>query len=567
MSRCPDYPRLLEPFVAASLDDVVAHGSVRRLATSLVGDVYECKLQGGEDAVLKAPKVNIMMYSRNNDDGSNNQRWLRQDCKNDPGFFVLYSEVFPSRVLQVYGASTDQAQLNLGEFKRGDKHQKWTLDSKGRLVSKSDAAACVSIVAKSSELGAQLKMGKLEDAARKHQRWSLQPVSGGAVLIVSALNDFVLDVAGGTDLRELYYLVRWRKEPGLVQLRHVVWGRGNTAEFIITERLGKTLGPGTGDFHESDSVLRDIDSGKVKRRTPAQAARQLLPVACFLRRIHLDGYTHNDLHDGNVLRCGKSDSSPFSVIDLGSVCEAGSWRESMGDECGEAWSVTRDWRAFALHFVSLIDGRERKMWDLVGQNGEHPKKRTEWKVPYSVNVAASVANGSESQKWLVDEEKGSIVHRGSGRALVLGGRDGIPVPQWKLKDGYIENSAKRLRLGSGSCSGTLPEGGCVRVVVQSPNGSEHQQWRYDKVSCELVNPCSRKVLDLHGEVRLPQDVRALLRGCEGDAESAEAVGPAESGVAPTESDPIFQELMEALFKARSDPNEICTLVGLLASRS
>ena len=41
MSRCPDYTRLLEPFVIEKTDDVTVPGSKKRLASSLVGDVYD----------------------------------------------------------------------------------------------------------------------------------------------------------------------------------------------------------------------------------------------------------------------------------------------------------------------------------------------------------------------------------------------------------------------------------------------------------------------------------------------------------------------------------------------
>eukprot|EP00929_Paragymnodinium_shiwhaense_P116794 TRINITY_DN8670_c0_g1_i1.p1 TRINITY_DN8670_c0_g1~~TRINITY_DN8670_c0_g1_i1.p1 ORF type:complete len:589 (-),score=153.25 TRINITY_DN8670_c0_g1_i1:382-2085(-) len=554
MSRCPDYTRLLEPFVIEKTDEVTVPGSKKRLASSLVGDVYECKIRpDGEDAVMKSPKVHLMMYWSNGPDGSSNQRWWKQECKKSGGF-LLFSDEFPSRVLEVYGAAGDNPRLNLGEFrKRGSGHQqRWTLDGKGRLVSKANEKLCIAVVGRHCETGSQLKLASIHEAARKQERWGLKDVSGGAVLIQSAFEDYVIDVAGGTDIRELYYLARWRKEPGLVQLRHVVWNSSsNSAEFIITERLGKQLGPGTGDIQEEDCVLRDIREGRARPRTPAQAAKQLLPVACFLRRVHLDGYAHNDLHDGNVLKGGKADSAPFSVIDLGSVFEAGHFMEDLGDSCGAAWCVTRDWRAFAIHFISLIDGRSRRLWDLVGQNDELPKKRTDWEVKQKVSVAASVANGSDGQKWIIDEKKGSIVNRSSGYVLDLSGEDDSTVlafpkhggenQRWRITDSYIECHAggKRLELrGDGSY-----------VVAAAATSSERQVWRYDEVSQEIVNPATRRVLDMFGDVRLPQDVKKLV----------EMLGSA--------ADPVFLELLDALFKARADPSEICTLLGLLASRA
>lgn len=552
MSRCPDYSLLLEPFIVSEVDDVIITGSKKSLASSLVGDVFDCRLsKTGESAVMKCPKVILMMYEKNSDDGSSNQRWLRQDCKHDPGYFLLLSEVFPSRVLEIQHASSELPQLNIGELcKRGSDHQKWTLDQKGRLLSKLSNSTYVAIEDASPENGSRLKICQTLGAVRKHQRWSLVPVSGGAFLVESGVEGLVIDVAGGTDLRELYYLARWIKEPGIVQLRHVVWNENSeAAEFIITERLGKQLGPGTTAIETTDCVLRDISEGRIRARTPAQAAKQLLPVASALRRMHLDGYAHNDLHDGNILRCGKTEVSPFSVIDLGSVFEASHWKEDLGKDYDEAWCITRDWRAFAIHFVSLIDGKVRKMWDLIGQNDQYPKRTTDWIVPAKVSIAVSTANGSEAQKWLIDEGLSVIYNRSSRRVLDLSGKDNSTVlafephggtnQRWRLADGVVENPAKRKRLGIT---------GAGKVSAVSACDKENQQWRYDDISCEIVNPASRKVLDMNGRVRLPHDVTKLL----------ESMGQA--------ADPVFKELLEALFKDRSDPNDICCLVGLLSSR-
>jgi len=549
MSRCPDYHRLIDPFVARSAEAVIIPASKRRVGTGCAGDVFACKLcTSGEEAVMKTPKTDIVMWPRNGDSGSSNQRWLRQACEGDPGFFVLFSEAFPSRVLELYTpAGASQARLNLGEHKPRARHQKWRLDAEGRLFSKLRASTCLAVF--SGEKRSRLGLEQLTSPAVEHQRWRLQEVRGGAVLVASHLNGFVIDFVGETDVRELYYLARWRSEPGLVQLRHVIWGVGNTASFLVMQRLGRQLGPGTENLEACDCVLRDMRDGRLPRRSPAQAARQLLPVACFLRRMHLDGYTHNDLHDGNVLLSGASASSPFSVIDLGSVSEAGHWKEELGPACGKSWSATRDWRAFALHLLGLVEGVARKAWDLVGTANKLPRLESEWAVPLSVHVAANPANGSPAQKWALDARRGTIASRLSGKLLDAGEAgaslrkaEGACSQRWSFEDGCILSAAKRARLDI--CGGV----GGSRVILYAATGGENQQWRYDEVSGEIVNPASRKVLDMHGEVRLPADVKQLLASMGKDA------------------DPVFVQLLGALFQARCDPNEICALVGLLASR-
>lgn len=549
MSRWLDYHQLLQPFVVRCADAVIEAGSKHRLGSGCAGDVFECKLRGtGEYCVMKTAKMDLQMWAPNGESGSTNQRWLREDCEGDGDYFVLFNEAFPSRVLELYMEGPNApAQLYLGEHRPRVRHQKWRLDASGCLLSKLNATSC--IACSSGEKGAQLRVEqRSSENAGKQQTWSFKPVGGGAVLIAAALSDLVIDFVGETDSRELYYLARWKTEPGLVPLRHVVWGAGSV---IIMKRLGKQLGPGTAAFDKADCVLKDIREVKARARSPAQAAQQLLAVACFLRRMHLDGYAHNDLHDGNILQDGCSAALPFSVIDLGSVNEAGHWKRDLGSAYGRAWSITRDWRAFALHFVSLIDGVRRDVWDLVGTNNKLPKLDTEWAVPCRVRIAANTPNGSHSQKWTVDNAKKQILNRGNGKALDLIDDDSCTVisqpphkglnQRWACVDGSIENSAKRLKLDI--CGGI--EG--VRVIAYSANEGENQQWRHDEKSGEIVNPASRKVLDVNGESRLPQEIQHLIAACE-------------------HVDPVFVQLLEALFKARSDPNEICALVGLLGSR-
>jgi len=555
MSRWPDYDRLLQPFVAKSADSVLIPGSTRRIGAGYVGDVFECKLQStGEQVVMKTPKTDIQMWSRTTDDGSQNQRWLQTACDGDDGYFLFFSEAFPSRVLEIYkGEENAHARLSLGEVRQRARHQKWRLDSEGRLVSKLDNSKCMA--SSSSERGARVRVETVKNPLELNQRWELQSVKGGAKLIVSLLNNRVVDFVGETDSRELYYLARWRYEPGVVQLRHVVWGNGNTLPFFIMKRLGRQLGPGTEAFEKSDCVLRDISTVKACRRTPAQAAQQLLAVSCFLRRMHLAGYTHNDLHDGNILEdCSSAAGArPFLVIDLGSVHEAGHWKSELGFAYGRSWSVTRDWRAFSLSFLALIDGKVRNIWDLVGTSNKLPKLDTDWAVPWQVKVAANVANGSQAQKWTVDKKKHIITNRGNNKVLDLSAGDdssaivfpfhGGPNQKWKFVDGTIENPAKRLKLDI--CGGIHGSS----VIAHDGNGEENQLWHYDQVSAEIVNPANRKVLDVHGEVRLPEDVCQLISSTGAEADS------------------VFVQLLHALFKARSDPHEICALVGLLASRS
>lgn len=356
------------------------------------------------------------------------------------------------------------------------------------------------------------------------------------MLIVSALNGHVIDFVGETGSRESYYLARWNFEPGVVSLRHVVLGTGSACSLLIMQWLGRQLGPGTAALGSSDCILGDIVNAKACVRTPAQAARQLMAVACFLRRMHLDGYTHNDLHDGNILQDCSSDTLPFRVIDLGSVSEAGHWKSELGSSYGKSWSVTRDWRAFALHFLNLVDGNVRNIWDLVGTNNKLPKLDTDWAVRRHVSVAVNAANGSFSQKWAVDKRRSLIINRGTGKALDVRGN----CRKWKFVDGSIENPAKRLKLDL--CSGIEGD----KVIAHVKTGADNQMWHYDEISSEIVNPASQKVLDMNGEVRLPEEVKNLI---------------ARQG-----TDAVFVQLLEALFKARSDPNEICALVALLGSR-
>jgi len=561
MSRCPDYPRLLEPYAVGSADAVILPGTKQRLESGCVGDVFRCQLRQphGEEAVMKTPIADLITCLRNGSQGSTNQRWLKQPCSCNPGFFYLFNEAFPSRVLALRpSTSSTRARLDLCDHQRGTQRQLWKLDAQGHLICKFRSTSCLAVSKASAEGGASVKLEQIRSPCRLHQTWSLQSASAGSVFIVSALNDYVMDVAGDSHTRELYYLSRWRHEPGLVQLRHAVLGASGAASTIIVKRLGKQLGPGTQPLERTDCVIRDIQEGRSIGKSPAQAAQQLLAVACCLRRMHLDGYTHNDLHSGNVLRNGESEAAPFSIIDLGSTSEAGAWKASLGMGCSAGWSITRDWRAYAMNFVSLIDGKPRNMWNLIGTKDELPARATAWAAPEFVHVAARPANGGRTQKWTVIHETGQIISRSNGKVLDLSGDDDTTIlvfaphggsnQRWRVVDGSITNEAshKCLDFAVGSSFGS--SGGPI-IACAAVQGSESQQWRYDEASGEIVNPVSRMVLDMSGEVCIPEDVKPIID-------------------APCEAErPLLQQLFSALFSARADPNEICTLVGLLASRA
>ena len=70
-------------------------------------------------------------------------------------------------------------------------------------------------------------------------------------------------------------------------------------------------------------IHRFSRASRCLRRTPREAARQLLSVSRVLGAMHRDGYTHNDLHSGNVLQNSKAMRSKFSVIDMGATCKVG----------------------------------------------------------------------------------------------------------------------------------------------------------------------------------------------------------------------------------------------------
>ncbi|CAK0812383.1 unnamed protein product [Prorocentrum cordatum] len=227
--------------------------------------------------------------------------------------------------------------------------------------------------------------------AGDNQRWRLQelaaPGRGGplgvdAVRLVAILSAMpgsrALTVRSGCQARvqladEVSHLARWSHEAGLVQLRQVVWGWG-IPRGIIMERLGKQLGRGTAQ-PDADCLLRDLRERAGPRpllealSTAAGVARSLAPVASLLRRLHSDGYAHNDLHDGNILLQPQAGS--FKVIDLGSTTPVDRWAAEVGAVPGSRWGAARDWRALSVAFLGLLSGGvQLSVWELVGTNGD-----------------------------------------------------------------------------------------------------------------------------------------------------------------------------------------------------
>eukprot|EP00404_Azadinium_spinosum_P057489 CAMPEP_0180796514 /NCGR_PEP_ID=MMETSP1038_2-20121128/56833_1 /TAXON_ID=632150 /ORGANISM="Azadinium spinosum, Strain 3D9" /LENGTH=170 /DNA_ID=CAMNT_0022835625 /DNA_START=42 /DNA_END=550 /DNA_ORIENTATION=+ len=168
MSRWPDYHQLLQPLVARSVDSVIVPGSKRRLGGGCAGDIFECRLQSSnEQCVMKAPKMDIQMWPKNGISGSTNQRWLCKPCEGDEPFFHIFSEAFPSKVLEIYKAADDAPpRLNLGELRQGARHQKWRQEA--------DGVACAS-----ADNGAQVVIEQRKDPPDKHQLWKLKPARGG----------------------------------------------------------------------------------------------------------------------------------------------------------------------------------------------------------------------------------------------------------------------------------------------------------------------------------------------------------------------------------------------------
>mmetsp|Transcript_15274 Transcript_15274/g.36152 ORF Transcript_15274/g.36152 Transcript_15274/m.36152 type:complete len:541 (+) Transcript_15274:1266-2888(+) len=476
---------------------------------------------------MKRTLTKLMMSWKNDEHGSINQRWLVRDCPTMSGYFNLFSEAFPARAL----AATMQGTAELREFRPSAHCQVWRLTPKGQLVSKLREAQPRGLAIRHSQQGSSLKVERLQ-AMEERQSWTLRPSSGGAFLLECNANGLVADLAGDYALSELHFLARWAEEPGLVPLRHVVCGPDALSSPIIIKRLNKQLGPGMKcDDLSTECVLKDMHEGKIRRRTPRQAAQQLLQVGRFLARMHQEGFAHNDLHSGNVLRSSGGDNSRFSVIDLGATCQAGYWQDVLGEGYDEGWCITRDWRAFASHLASLIDGEPRILWDLVGSQDCLPFLRTAWASPRYVRPCAAKRTGKVSQQWEVDEQTGRIINKYSGHALqtsrtgssiVLAAPSNKESQQFVISGGYIQNVESMLCL-------EVQEG---RVVAAPVRSSQSQQWRFDPCTGEILNPASDVALDVQGPARLPRDVAALRRrGAR------------------------FGALLEALFRPRCDPAE------------
>lgn len=517
--------KLLEPYLVESLEAAVLPGSVRKLAKGCAGMVFSCRDRQGEQVVMKRSLTRLMMSWKNDEHGSINQRWLVRDCPAVPGYFNLFNEAFPARAL----AATTQGTSELREYRPNAHCQVWRLTSEGQLVSKFRETQPRGLAVRRDLQGSSLTVERLL-RENERQRWALRPATGGAVLVESTLNGLVVDLAGDYALSELHFLARWAEEPGLVPLRHVVCGPDALSSPIIIKRLNKQLGPGTKyDDLTTECVLKDIHEGMSRRRTPRKAAHQLLQVGRFLARIHQEGYTHNDLHSGNVLRSSGSDSSRFRVIDLGATCEAGVWQDILGEGYDDGWSITRDWRAFASHLLSLIDGEPRILWDLVGSQDCLPFYRTHWAAPRFVSPAAAKRTGKASQQWELDMH-GRLINKSSGKALQIAGTGAVVLAtpstsesqQFIVSAGYIQNVESMLCL-------EVQEG---RIIAEEVRSSQSQQWRFDSSTGEILHPASGVALDARGPPRLPRDVAPMAR-----------------------RSPRFAALLHAMFRPRCDPNE------------
>eukprot|EP00930_Biecheleria_cincta_P086331 TRINITY_DN75643_c0_g1_i1.p1 TRINITY_DN75643_c0_g1~~TRINITY_DN75643_c0_g1_i1.p1 ORF type:complete len:605 (+),score=91.92 TRINITY_DN75643_c0_g1_i1:89-1903(+) len=371
------------------------------------GSVYEVELQDSCDNwhgyAMKVPQVGglcIMDIPNDKDDimlpnALVNQLWICIACPGDDGWLFLCNPAVGDLVLSISGHYLTMSKLV------SEDRQKWRFDGEsGQLRSKSTASTpstsedlCIDVSEGLDENGSPVLAFRAHNSCpvRDNQRWECcqlasEDTCGSGLRLVQIMSCMqgrrALTVRSGAQIRrestlEVQFLARWSDLPGLVQLQKVVWGWG-IPRGIIMERLGKQLGSGTGP-RDTDCLLKDLRSGPSSMAeedanivsslsTAAGVARSLLPVAQLLRRLHLDGYTHNDLHDGNILL--HPHTGNFKVIDLGSTTRAEYWAEQVGASQNSQWGVTRDWRTFAVAFLGLVSGGEQlSVWDLVGTNG------------------------------------------------------------------------------------------------------------------------------------------------------------------------------------------------------
>lgn len=402
------------------LDLGLQHGPAGEgvISTGHQGSVYEVRLYDGcsdewLQCAMKVPHVGGICIADlcAGDPASGaaiDQTWLCVPCPSRLGFFHLCSPGVGDLVLTVLarGGGDDHGTaafpLTMAPL-RGEDGQMWRLDAEtGQLCSGAAAGQGLALDVSEGrdEHGAAVMAYRPTAGAGQagdNQRWRLQelaapgcggPLGASAVRLVTILSAMpgsrALTVGSGDQTRvqladEVSHLARWSLETGLVQLRKVVWGWG-IPRGIIMERLGKQLGCGTAQ-PDADCLLKDLrERGSAATptclqpllealSTAAGVARSLVPVASLLRRLHADGYAHNDLHDGNILLQPQTGS--FKVIDLGSTTPVDHWAAAGGAPPGSRWAAARDWRALAVAFLGLLSGGvQLSVWELVGTNGD-----------------------------------------------------------------------------------------------------------------------------------------------------------------------------------------------------
>lgn len=524
--------QLLSPYLVGSLEEVVLPGSVRSLTKGCMGAIFSCRLHNGEQAVLKRSCTKLIVSWVNETHGSINQRWLVREAA-VPGYINLFNEALPARALAV---ATDLS-VELAPFRPNAERQMWRFTEEGHLIPRYRESLARGLSSRNPNQGSRLILSE------EPGRWTLENAGVSGAVLITSPKGLVIDLSGDHALAELRYLAAWA-QPGLVPLRHVVCGQDALASPLVLKRLSKQLGPGTSG-QLPDCTLRDIQDGQSRRRTPRQAAQQLINVSRVLASMHADGYTHNDLHSGNILQNGSYSSSRFSVIDLGSTCKADYWKDVLGGAYDEDWCITRDWRTFASHLVSLVDGEPRGLWDLVGTQDVLPFRRTAWAVPPHWSPAArprSTVGPRARRQWCWDSMSGRIVSQYNGmvlqadrkRSSVILAKDdhtGKSCQTWKVMGKVIQN------LETGKCLEVDASG---KVTAQKMHGRRSQQWRWE--SGELLH-ASGQALDVFGRIRLPQDVHAMSR----------------------RFGRRWAELLETFFRPRIDPVEICRKLEALAT--
>lgn len=305
------------------------------------------------------------------------QRWVLSAVSEELGNEHVFIEAanIPGLTLKVEGT-----ELRLAKKSTSRQEQHWRLvklDEEGsrsptRVVSRVHGSEhtmqCLEIDPDNVDW---LQVGPCQ--GRPHQNWNISSSSGDSVTIHS--QGQWLTATNQTDCRleqELQYLKRWEGSDGLVKLIQVIRACSDCGVIgLVLEKLGKQLGPGPKSAHNVDCYLNQLQDGSVRRLAPREVAGMLLPAAVLLQQMHDDGFTHNDLHDGNLLL--SSDLSRVKAIDLGWVRQSDHWESyrHLGDA---TWAIQRDWRSMAYHFISMATAQpDLGYWNLVGTN-EHPPR-------------------------------------------------------------------------------------------------------------------------------------------------------------------------------------------------